>query len=448
MSHESIRLKADDAELAERRAEHEVPTSEFLRRETVHQKAALLGLLERMVMSDRIEKLSLRVEKDLPRLWQLLSDHFGKQYGPLQDIILADKAFFQRLYDIYNAYRTECHVTEGGLEKLRQHFFGDDKAKKPEQTWGKKMFEHATGEAPKGLVTFSSKEAFVIISCDRKEDYQLFLNRAGTSAEITEESAGIYAHAMYFLAGAVSLRVVVINGGIGRIRGASSIIAHEKQHFINDRLVGGPHPEYMFTTLEEKYYEQQGLKGSELQRKVNEAALLNPLKNEVLAYIRGGTNGHEMYKDAKGKNINVGFYSLLKNGKAYRQVFELMGSDRLRRAAEEQLSLVARGVDVLKGFGSREAKAILVNELISVPFLEMAEEIERLSKYYSRRLRDIGKVKQAVRKHAFKSFDKEQEALSTVRLYDGHTIDARKVEDIKQQLLKIDPAIDFSDSQT
>src|SRR3989344_144450 len=447
MSHEQISLKADETELAERRAEHEVLAVEFLRRETVHQKAALLGLLERMVMSGRIEKLSMRIEEDLPRLWQLLSDHFGKQYEPLQDVILADKAFFQRLYDIYNAYRTECRKTEDGLEKLRQNFFGDDKDRKPEQMWGKKIFEHMTGGAPKGMVAFSSKEAFVIISYDKKEDYQIFLSRVGTSAEITEESAGIYAQAMYFLAGTVSLRVVVINGGLGRTRGASSIVAHERQHFVNDRLVGGKHPEHMFTALEQKYYEQQGLRGPELQTKVNETALLNPLKNEVLAYIRDGTSGKEMCTIG-GKDIDVGFYSLLKNGRAYRQVFELMGSSRLRQAAEEQLALIARSVDGLKGFSSQEAKAILVNELISVPFLVMAEEIEKLGKYYSRRLRDIGKIKRAVRKHTFKSFDKEQEAFLTMRPYDGHTIDARKVEDIKQQLLKIDPTIDFSDSQT
>ncbi len=412
--------------------EQELTEQEFQKLERRHQRVALTALFERLALSSRHSELTGNLKADFNVLLGSMSKIYGEKIGVLRHKIFADREFLTRMYHVYLALLKEKESIDKVASDVFHDHFREIRHPPTPHEWGKKVFDLCTGSENKGGATLEFKEGFAVFALSDREDYEYFLESMRTSTDIVERSYGVFI-SNFTIPGYNEMNLIVVNGGVSSLlNDTSSLVSHEKQHFINRRLVSDANRP-MFDRVESDYLKARGVSGETLRKRLSESALMQHIKNEVLAFLRDGTGGREEVRWNE-ESVPVGIYNYLQ-GSCYAPLFGMLPK-ALRVKTDEALREIAVEMNLLKGFTTLPERAVLANHLISVPLVDMAEEISRFAKFYTKRLRRCNVIRSSVREYGpkFKDPDLEKEAFKTARAFESHIVDPRNVEDIRDQV--------------
>ena len=223
------------------------------------------------------------------------------------------------------------------------------------QELGKSTFRDIAHWESMGEVTLNLQEGYFIMSFEDPRDYARAVRGrdaipASTPVPI-ERSAGTY-HRMCriaFFEDKYYGPVIMVK----KSEHLESIIAHERQHYINNRVFEG------FRVTEGPVADApQAL----------EARLMRNVKDEVLAYMRDGSTGTSMENSLFGE--------------LYTHLFSSLGrsKDEAENIVKKTASFLNQHHEVLK---NPEARAVLVYQLAHVPLAEFPKWLDALGKYYA-----------------------------------------------------------------
>lgn len=219
---------------------------------------------------------------------------------------------------------------------------------------GKSTFRDIAHGESMGEVTLNLQEGYFIMSFEDPRDYARAVHGrdaipASTSVPI-EKSAGTY-HRMRriaFFEDKYYGPVIMVK----KSEHVESIIAHERQHYINNRVFAG------FKVTEGPVADTPQALEARLQRNI---------KDEVLAYMRDGSTGTSMERSLFGE--------------LYTHLFSSLGrsKDETESVVKKTAGFLNQHHEVLK---SPEARAVLVYQLAHVPLEEFPKWLDALGKYY------------------------------------------------------------------
>lgn len=232
------------------------------------------------------------------------------------------------------------------------------------------LFKQVARKKPLGRVAWEHREAYFLLSFERDEDYL----EIATGAK-KEMSGGQYHRAvlMSFYNPYVPdvcdkdyVPVILLR----HTENPESAITHERQHFINDKILLN----FQGETLPKAERE-----GTEDYR---EQASFRVIKDEILAYMRDGSPG-----------------SLIKTsllGELYSHLFEPLSYEdkqKAKQVVEQVTTFLSDNATLLE---SPESRALLVYQLVHVPLMEIPKWLKELRNYYEKRfevLKDFDSVR-------------------------------------------------------
>ncbi|MBI5140387.1 MAG: hypothetical protein HZA94_03000 [Candidatus Vogelbacteria bacterium] len=240
---------------------------------------------------------------------------------------------------------------------------------------GKELFKLKTKNEPRGLVQVERIEGYLLVYLSDAEDYKNFKGSA-------RESGGEFHRAIR--SPEVGADLLIIYGNRDKEH-RSSIVRHERQHFINHSMftpTTGPVGEKLFGDIEnasplgkKMYYSGANLSALEMSSEgyafQRMDAGLRAIKDEVLAYIRGGSSSIDATNF-----IDDPLYAHLK--RPFHQL-EMHEVDNLMRKIRDELTVAFEtgpfgGGDVPRG--------ILVYHLIDIPLIKFPERIRAVVRFY------------------------------------------------------------------
>lgn len=233
------------------------------------------------------------------------------------------------------------------------------------------VFERMTGRKPLGAVEFIRKEAYVLMYCEDREDYESVTGekqwkeaevaRRKKAGDISHEeenklreglsSGGRFNHATDVRLLELKLPAIFIHGSPdAEGTNARSMVVHERQHAINQLLD-------LFA------------KDEKVQRRVEIVERGHQwIKDEVLAYLRDGHDGTEVVAALRSP--------------LYEHLFKEFPSGK-RQGVERLVEKIGEQIQQLSPFlGSTESRAILVYHLIDVPLKKFPKWLEALGAFY------------------------------------------------------------------
>lgn len=218
---------------------------------------------------------------------------------------------------------------------------------------GSYLFKRYVGKAPAGEVFARRKEAYFMLACQAKEDFE----HLATVLNAKPESGGFFAERN---------RLIVINDSPYEVD-TTLTVDHERQHFLNIRIFDefiGLEPT---TRLERfKAHPEAGLdsrKGLSWQ--------LRYIKDEILAQCRNlGPD------DDLSKILNLSLYA---------ELFRKLPPER-----KAQIHILVQDISqALKQsfpvFTTRAERALLINHLLDIPLPRFPDWIRAVAKFYQRK---------------------------------------------------------------
>lgn len=271
-----------------------------------------------------------------------------------------------------NAYREQERAADQAEKELKRaalELYGDDL----EYEVGKVLYRARLGHDPSGPVWAARRGGYFVVACPDPEDYRVMFDpslrfSAGPAAEakrkLLDRHGGTHHPYMRLLAPRAIAKPALreIGSSVLLIKGKpetkafEEILSHERQHFINHKLLG------VFARSE------RGAR-SELDKR---AAFI---KDELLSYLRDGSTGFTMMEHLMSET-----YAHLFDNLEPAQARQL--SDTLDKTTEA----IERAGDVLSG---KQARAAMVMHLLDVPFDRMAEAIDVIARHYREELRRL-----------------------------------------------------------
>lgn len=231
------------------------------------------------------------------------------------------------------------------------------------------IFYRLTGERPKGKIFFKRQGGYFLITFDEPEDY-LKATNPENSKERGLPSGGQFgkaqlagpliktkneillgwhmAKSIYLKDGGIIDNVILINSTQETNFDFDSILKHERQHYLNDRVFN------YFTNLEPS---------------TKDPKKARPIKDEALARIREGNDASTCTNF-----LSEGLYAnLLRDTKFKKnEILELMG--RIKKELQGT-------VDIFK---SPHQRAILTNLLIDIPLEKWPTWLKEMSIFYKK----------------------------------------------------------------
>jgi len=251
--------------------------------------------------------------------------------------------------------RAKMRVLSSYLETVKR--MGVPAEKTPEY-FGQMMFRQRTDKEPKGKITFEQREAYFIMICEDPDDYaQAAAGKKGDSdAPYARMSGGTFHRSMELAFGGPDLKQtvsVLLIKGYKDEKDKNSVIVHERQHFINDRLLDT-------FRITEKHAKESGAewKGRNI-------------KDEVLAYIRDGSSGSKIANSLFGE-----LYSHL--------FFDMSKEEQLK--VKETINKIKDLLDNNRWYlESPESRGVLVYQLAGIPLERIPVWLDAALTFYAKR---------------------------------------------------------------
>ncbi len=236
---------------------------------------------------------------------------------------------------------------------------------------GTLLFSARTGKVPVGPIALVRREGYLILNCPNPADYNLFTDpqlpyRAGDDFKVKIEALlqhGGTFHSTLVLnpafvqehvgaAGTISTSVIVIKSSEGAY-GYDEVLAHERQHFINHRLLG------LF---------RRGERTKTADGPLETAA--RTVKDEVIAFVRDGTTGSQI-------NLSL-------SGSVYAHLYDQLPAEEAD-ALRSGVALIGSRIDLHPVFTEPESRQALAMQLVDIPFSRIPDAIPTIAEYYQKR---------------------------------------------------------------
>lgn len=327
---------------------------------------------------------ALRIENLLSQSEDRLDSHSPLSFQIQNEVDSLPERFrkgFQNAISNYGKVKYQIEHCERMMEERVEWEKNFGGVMTPER-WGEVIFSSITKKRPKGKVTFRRQEAYFVMTFSNVSDYgaihlihhlKPYLKGKEEEESLREgkKSGGSYYSLMRLgLIKETYVPVLLIRGeewhDLEMIRRAE---LHERQHFINDKAFDlfynfETHPSFTYSRGEDEGKESQY---RELRRDFCR------IKDEVLAFIRGGSSGE--------------FLKSSLCGELYAHLFSFLPPQEAQKA-REVINTVADFLEKNQSFlNNPEARAILVYQLIPVPLEEFPKWLGAFEEYYGERLK-------------------------------------------------------------
>lgn len=239
---------------------------------------------------------------------------------------------------------------------------------------GTLLFVARTGKNPIGPVALSRKEGYFLLACPNPTDYNIFLDpyldrRAPDEfrqqVEVFLEHGGTFHESLALYpefdkdglgnAGAMFSSVIVAKTTEGAY-GFESIFDHERQHFINHRLLR------LFDRTEKEF---KGKKETPLD------AANRAVKDEIVSFVRGRSHGSQITQSLSGAPYAHLFKQLNANDSA---------------SMKSTIQSIGSALDTFSVFYEPESRKALAMQLMDIPLQRIPEAIPRIAEFYQKRL--------------------------------------------------------------
>lgn len=285
----------------------------------------------------------------------------------------------ERYQNAFNNYQRRIRRMDELLKKLetdieREQSYGITETEARERlahriyrTLGSGWAHNTVNPEPTGAVTLDLKEGYMLLKFDNHEDYKKAAEAMSRGTETIDETAGLYGHATYV--GSIDDKymgpVLLVRNDRGA-QGAESIVAHERQHFINHEVFGlfssvERYPKTITDAITYPDNDPERIKVSAFAR----------IKDEVVAYIRDGSNGTNLKRSLQSK--------------LYKHLFEPLTDDQ----KVEVWKIIDDAADFVSTMpvppNLSECRAIITYQIAHVPFAEFPKWLTAMRGYYFER---------------------------------------------------------------
>lgn len=361
---------------------HETELDEVIRQR--HNMARVALAVEKLLSKGYIGDLGNAVEEELQEPTDTLWKHLPK---PFRD----------RLFDIaeeYTKQATDMRIAESVIREDIFTMASKDRTKPLSSVEvGNGLFARITNNAPKGRVELIVNEAYGILYCEDNVDYQLFHGKkpkeekeekveTGQEAgeeeaeEEEDESGGRFHREVTFPlisdSGDQTLTLLVISGKRTR-KNEETIVAHERQHFINHALLDLFTADESLRSYHADKHEHWATAKKHQSTIDGEAVAFKLIKDEVIAFIRGKSSGDFLKSNLKGN--------------LYKHLFQSphIAEENTQKRAYAAVDDIADALENAEQvFSGRDDRAILVYHLIDVPLSKIGKRIRTLTRWYQR----------------------------------------------------------------
>lgn len=277
-----------------------------------------------------------------------------------------------------NEYRTLTQAAKHEENALRKKALEKFRDQSPE-TVGTMLFIARTGKNPVGPVSLVRREGYFIMTCPNPADYNVFydpalddrkaddfakqveiLNRHGGSMH-TSVTLDRKSRTSHWDLGDITSSFILLKT-IPDAYGYDIIVAHERQHFLNHRLM--------------KVFAESENPGRHRARTAIELAA-RFVKDEIVAYVRDGSTGAQIETNLKED--------------VYAHLFENLSpkEDELLRGA---LLSVTTGMETHAVFSEPSSRKAMAMQLLDIPLAQIPDWIPAIAKYYETRIRRIDAI--------------------------------------------------------
>ncbi len=386
----SMESTATEKKKTEKRSPQEKREDRRLRVLIRRHKMALAGLGFEKILSEDTDSYPVPEDK-----YFRLADDFNRLLIPGHK---GNRVRLENFKTAIGTYLTLKNLALSEEKRLKELLSPGEKAT-PENL-ASIVFFRRVGREPKGKAVLYRKEAYFIVYFENEEDFYSFklgkdvVSQSDIEKYDLREAVGCYYNS-YMLGPDVLMADCIIVKGIPESNPAfESIVAHERQHFINNG------PLELFREFEkswlkiEEISETRLLEESSIARKMDLRGMklnLAPIKDELLARIREGADAERcaafLEDEAYSYLLNTTISSYVTGGeKRYEKIFseeEELYLGRLMRKIKAALDAI------LPIFDNDEKRAVLVYHLIDIPLHRIPDWLKTLEDFYSRPPGDI-----------------------------------------------------------
>ena len=294
-------------------------------------------------------------------------DRAKEEYGKL-DIkhqALERERMFLWAVERYLIRKVEAQKQEAALRRELKNQKLDSSA----EGLGSYLFEWQTGKKSKGWVRAEQREGYFLLFFENNADFSHFSRGGVEEADVEKaKSTGGRYHRAIALPRINSIKAILVNGPAD----AGGMVLHERQHFFNDAAFD----DFILTEVDETSVPKNlaALRQEQEKSPFDAVEGLRAIKDELLAYIRDGS-GADRATGFIGNKLLYGHLLKKFSEEAREDIKRLM--EQIRTELE----------DLFRGFGGYGiGRAILVYLLIDVPLVRMPAMLNRMKKFYDRRV--------------------------------------------------------------
>ena len=284
----------------------------------------------------------------------------------------------QAAREAVNEYRTLSQAAIHEENFLKKKALGKFKDDSPE-TVGTMLFTARTGKHPVGPVSLVRREGYFIMTCPNPADYNVFydpaledrkaddftkqveiLNWHGGSmhTSITLDRKSATSH---WDLGNITSSFIVLKT-VPDAYGFDTIVAHERQHFLNHRLM-------------KVFAESENPGRHEAKTAIELAARF--VKDEIVAYVRDGSTGAQIEA-----NLQEDSYAHLFESLSPKET-ELLRGTLLKSTA---------GISGHAVFSDPASRRAMAMQMLDLPLLKIPEWVPIIAKYYQERIRRVDEI--------------------------------------------------------
>ncbi len=224
------------------------------------------------------------------------------------------------------------------------------------------FYHFRTNETPSSTqaVTAQRHEGYFLIYCTNPADYYKFAYPDQAQTSINQKSSGTFHNAITIGNTTFSVPVILINQAppeniTNEAATTNSIIIHERQHWINHKLLG------VFQATEKSIHDRTK------RTETDEAQAFGKfIKDEVLACLRDGSSGMRL--------------ELSLSSDSYSAFFPAKEFSQKHKNILAQINTAIHEIDVQQG--DKSLRPYIVLQLLDVPFDEIPAMLKKLSHYY------------------------------------------------------------------
>lgn len=223
------------------------------------------------------------------------------------------------------------------------------------------FYDFRTNETPSTTqaVTAQRHEGYFIIYCANPADYYKFAYPEQDQTTIDKNHAGTFHHAINIGNTTHSISVLLINHAppenITSDATTNAIIIHERQHWINHKLLG------VFEATERSIHDRVKRTEPDIAQAYGKF-----IKDEVLAHLRDGSSGTHLELSLSSDN--------------YSALFPAESFSQKHKNILAQINSAIHEIDLWQG--DKSLRPYLVMQLLDVPFDEIPAMLQKISHYY------------------------------------------------------------------